>query len=480
VNSKIKTLERQLVIQKINDIQQKESILKGNIIFKMIPKKIFTLASFESFDKFFMVFSLKKKTLNLVFNIIYNDLLDKDRDILSITESLNSYKQDDLEVENSKTLINFLSNLLDTLIRFYLELQTIEIYLSTLNSEEFKESKSAGFWNYISAASSYIENLISIIKEDNFSVKYQYESLKSICGTINEEFLRFKKSLRDLIRRRHSISNEQTNEEAENLIDEYKEKAEFNSENYPIIEYSETLLFNLLHIFLGMKKEKQQIYSTNKNKIPEIIKESISLFKHAKKNIEKFEEKFLLEIPYADSSKIFEVDNNYFQAIKSDKKNFENPEPKAEELIEAVNIYNKFSNCAENLNKVFVYLQALVEKYEKEKEKEKANNNEDNNKRKSSFDNEDDLDLEELERDKLGTKYNPILPVSEWDLICRECYIELESIIKLREDLTSAENKLKAKVIDFILFFIEFFFNFLFDFYLFFCRNWRILILKIS
>jgi hypothetical protein len=200
-------LERQLVLQKINEIQQKEDILKGNIIFKMIPKKIFTLASFESFDKFFMLFSLKKKTLNLVFNIIYNDLLDKDRDILSINESLNSSKQDDMEVENSKTLINFLSNLLETLICFYLELQTIEIYLSSLSSEEFKESKSASFWNYISAASLYIENLISLIREDNFSIKYQYENLKNICGTINEEFCRFRKSLRDLIKKRHSLSS---------------------------------------------------------------------------------------------------------------------------------------------------------------------------------------------------------------------------------------------------------------------------------
>jgi hypothetical protein len=183
----------------------------------MIPKKIFTLASFESFDKFYMVFSLKKKTLNLVFNIIYNDLLDKDRDILGITDNINSSKQDDMEVENSKTLIIFLSNLLDTLIRFYLELQTIEIYLSTLNSEEFKESKSAGFWNYISAASSYIENLISLIREDNFTVKYQYESLKNICGTINEEFFRFIKSLRDLIRRRHSIINKGQNNDDGNI-----------------------------------------------------------------------------------------------------------------------------------------------------------------------------------------------------------------------------------------------------------------------
>ncbi len=232
---------------------------------------------------------------------------------------------------------------------------------------------------------------------------------------------------------------------------EFKEKSEFDKNDYPIIEYSETLLFNLLYIFLGMKKEKHLIFSTNKNKISEIIKDSFNLFKQAKKNIEKFDEKFLLEIPYSDSTKIFEVDNNYFKTVKFDKNIFENSvsnsQFKEKESLEEVNAYDKFSNCSGNLNKVFVYLQALIEKYEKEKEREKerVNQIEDKN-RKLSIDNEEDLDIEELEKDKLGTKYNPILPVNDWDLICRESYSELESIIKLREDLSAAENSLRAKV----------------------------------
>jgi hypothetical protein len=200
-----------------------------------------------------------------------------------------------------------------------------------------------------------------------------------------------------------------------------------------------------------MKKEKHQIFSTNRNKISEIIKDSFNLFKQAKKNIEKFDEKFLLDIPYSDSTKIFEVDNNYFQTVKSDKNNFENSDKNSQfketESIEPINAYDKYSNCASNLNKVFVYLQALIEKYEKEKEKEKdiANQLEEKN-RKIAIDNEEDLDIEELEKDKLGTKYNPILPVNDWDIICKESYTELESIIKLREDLSSAEKLLKAKV----------------------------------
>lgn len=185
----------------------------------MIPKKIFSLASFDSFERFFLLFSLKKKTLCLIFNIFYNDLLDKDRDILSITTSIkNNNKQDDMEVENSKTLIDFLTNLLNTLITFYLELQKIEIYLTTLTAEEFKESKTASFWNYISAAYSNINGLINMIKDDNFSIKYQFESLKNMSLTITEEFSKFKVNLKNFIKRRYSKSSrEQLENEDESI-----------------------------------------------------------------------------------------------------------------------------------------------------------------------------------------------------------------------------------------------------------------------
>jgi len=202
VNSKIKTLERQVVLRRIYEIQAKENFLKSNIIFKMIPKKIFSKVSFESFERFFFLFSLKKKTLNLIFNIFENDLLDKEREILQINESIASYNQDQIELENSKTLITFLSNLLSTLIDFYLTLQNIEIFLAGLTAEEFKESQSAGFWNNVSASAQYIESLVSLIKDDNFSVKYQFESLKTICSTIKEEYARFRNNLGAIIKKK--------------------------------------------------------------------------------------------------------------------------------------------------------------------------------------------------------------------------------------------------------------------------------------
>jgi len=131
-----------------------------------------------------------------------NDLLDKEREILQITDSINSNKVDQIELENSKTLITFLSNLLNTLIEFYLILQNIEIYLSNLSSEEFKESHQANFWNNISASSLYIENLISLIKDDNFSVKYQFESMRTICSAIKEEYIKFRNNLGGMIKKK--------------------------------------------------------------------------------------------------------------------------------------------------------------------------------------------------------------------------------------------------------------------------------------
>jgi len=109
-------------------------------------------------------------------------------------------------------------------------------------------------------------------------------------------------------------------------------------------------------------------------------------------------------------------------------------------------------NFSSNLNKVFVYIQALMEKYEKEKinsanELEYQNNN---SRRKVSELDSEEIELDEIKenekQDKLGSKYNPILPVSDWDPICKESYSELESNIKLREDLKMTETNLKNKV----------------------------------
>lgn len=186
----------------------------------MIPKKIFTKVCFESFERFFFLFSLKKKTLNLIFNIFENDLLDKEREILQINESIASNNQDQIELENSKTLITFLSNLLSTLIDFYLTLQNIEIFLASLTAEEFKESQNAGFWNNISASALYIENLVSLIKDDNFSVKYQFESLRTMCATIKEEYLRFKRNLGAMTKKKIQAQIAAENENG-NFIFEY-------------------------------------------------------------------------------------------------------------------------------------------------------------------------------------------------------------------------------------------------------------------
>jgi len=111
-------------------------------------------------------------------------------------------------------------------------------------------------------------------------------------------------------------------------------------------------------------------------------------------------------------------------------------------------------NFSANLNKVFIYIQALLEKFEKEKEKNNSINELDStNKRKVSdiesedIENDENKDFEK--QDKLGTKYNPILPVCDWDEICKESYKELESNIKLREDLITTEFNLKSKVNNF-------------------------------
>lgn len=231
-----------------------------------------------------------------------------------------------------------------------------------------------------------------------------------------------------------------------------EERQQFEEADYPIIEYSSNILFNLFYILLNTKREKHQIYSSNKNRINDIIKELNQLFNTAKKNIEKIEDKFLLEIPYNDSKKIFDIENTYFQTIKEDKQTLEKSDSQSDDPN--LNKYDYYMNFSTNLNKVFVYVQALLEKYEKEKEKTHAalelegqvsirNNNE-----LEDEENEFEENKEE-KQDKLGTKYNPILPVNDWDAICKESYQELESNIKLREDLKNTEASLKVKVFTF-------------------------------
>lgn len=207
------------------------------------------------------------------------------------------------------------------------------------------------------------------------------------------------------------------------------------------------MLYNIFYILLNIKKEKQQIYSTNKNRINEIIRDLNNIFILAKKNFDKIEEKFLIEIPHCDSSKIFEVENTYFLTIKSDR-----------QVLEAFTTstgnadLERYLSFSANLNKVFVYIQALIEKYEKEKEKAQMIEMDLSSKKLNQFDGDlDDIDNNEEKendlQDKLGSKFNPILPVEEWDNICSESYRELESTVKIREDLRMTETLLKNKVL---------------------------------
>lgn len=159
-----------------------------------------------------------------------------------------------------------------------------------------------------------------------------------------------------------------------------------------------------------------------------------------------------MEIPYCESKKIFDSENSYFLTIQEDKETLEKSESSSCGEESNVNKYDYYMNFSSNLNKVFVYVQALLEKYEKEREKSHAAALELESqavKRKNSDAENDENEFDEIKedkQDKLGSKYNPILPVGEWDAICKESYQELESNIKLREDLKNTEASLKTKV----------------------------------
>ena len=209
------------------------------------------------------------------------------------------------------------------------------------------------------------------------------------------------------------------------------------------MEYFNQILYNLFYILLNTKKEKKNIYTKNKSKVSEIIKELNSMYNLAKKNILKIEDKFLINIPYTDSKKIFELENTYFLKIKENKILLEKP---LENEDTESNEFDKYNFYAESLNKVFVYLQALIEKYEKDKEKEISAAENLSAKVNRQLDLDEDLEKDNEKGEKLGSKYNPILPVSEWNEICNESYMDLESNIKIKDSLDMSLNNLKNQV----------------------------------
>lgn len=377
--NKLKTLQRQKVLNTLSLIEISKMNLRNKIISTMIPKKTFTKGHIELFDKFLLIQSLRKKTINIIFSIFENDILNNE-------EFYNSSGSEIEERENNKTLLNFLKNVLSTLILFNNQLLTLEILLTTLSPENFKNENTnkANIFMNVSAANQFIDNLINLIKDDSFGVKYQYEGLKSIVKLISEEI------------KNYSVALE---------IDENDFKKKF-----AIIQYEHDYLNYIFAIFMRFG-EFQGNNRINQNK-SENLKNIENSYKQMKKTLKIIDEKFFLQISYEESSKVFDLENSYYlKLVENSKILIENEKNETD--------FQDFQDLIDTLSKSCVVIISFIEKLEKESSNGPS--------------------IGQSSDQSSGT---PSLPVKSWIDLTSEVFSELQYNTKIRDDLDEAINKL--------------------------------------
>ena len=387
-NSRLQTLERKKVLKILNEIDLAKTSMKNLIFNAMIPQKIIELGYMESFDKFLIVRTLRKKTLNLIFNIIDNDILQNSKDLA-----------DESFAQTNKTFMIFVRNVLQTLIDFNILLHSLEITFSQYNQEQFKAiSASTGktlkyLWTNISAATHFIDNLINHIKEDSFSVKYQYEGLKSIIKTLKED-----------------IKTGKIDVDLSNL-----------ESDFPIILYENELLNTTMSMLVNFKEEMLK-FTGEKSVIYSLEKNLMTSYKKVKTTLKLIDKKFFLQISYENSSKIFESENSYFKKLIESGR--ELVPSTSENTIQ--DMRSKYDTVNDNLSKICVVVTSFIEKYEKELS---ISNN---NSTSQTYSN--------------NSVY--VLPLKTWTDLTLDVYNELDSGVKIKEGLEAAEIELKQTKYD--------------------------------
>lgn len=298
---------RRSVVEKLVTTDYTLQKYKSIIISEMIPKQLLDKGGYESFDRYLLLVSIRKKVYFLIFNIIENDLL-KIENIESNDKSI--------ELDNTK-YFSFLKNLLYTLIDLNNLCLGLEIIFSSFTKNNFKVLSKAPLWNNIIAASKIIENLSQTIKADNFSIKFQYEPIKTIIKVIQDEA---KNSLE---------------------VNLETDKTPICTYNYEILKFLTSLLIS---------------YNLEKSTYPAASKVISNLYKQTKKTLKKIDEKFVFN--FSLQGTIFELDNNYYLKFIECTKSFCN------------NVFEsqtpKYETLSEPLNKLCIILLNYLEKLDKE------------------------------------------------------------------------------------------------------------------
>jgi len=168
---------RKSVIEKLLNTDYTLQKFKFTVISEMIPKQILDKGGYDSFDRYLLLVSIRKKIYFLLFNIFENDF---------IKDEQNDNNDKVMEQENSK-YFSFLRNLINTLVDLNCLCLSLEIIFSNFEKNDFKTISKAPLWNNVIALSKIINNLTETIKADNFSIKFQFEPIKLLIKVIQDE-----------------------------------------------------------------------------------------------------------------------------------------------------------------------------------------------------------------------------------------------------------------------------------------------------
>ena len=387
--SRMQTYQRQSVLIPLSTVELDKLILRNKVIHSMIPQKMLQKGSIEVFERFLNIQTIRKKTLELILSLIENYILTEDL-LQDVTVSNN--KLDEIEGENAKKIVQFYADVILVLTEYNIILYKIEIHLSKLNADEFKEFPvSEGFdaiYSNIMAASSFIETLINMIRDDKFSNIYAScaASLKTLTTTIKQQLADFPAITSDTL-----------------------------------YEYMNVILLYFVNLSINCKTERidELVRGSEESfaKLIEVGNNFFIMFKNIKRLLTRINQKFFDDIKYESSEQILDINSSYFTAIvtlwnKAQQGN-------AGEDNEAY--ASKYNNAFDSLNKLCVLIIACMEKFEKENEKDDQH-----------------ITLEATQK----------LPLTAWYSITNELNTELQEVAQMKDQLDESAQKVKQVKIE--------------------------------
>ena len=390
--SRMQTYQRQSVLIPLSTVELDKLILRNKVIHSMIPHKMLQKGSIEVFERFLNIQTIRKKTLELILSLMENYILTED---LLQDMTINNNKLDEIEGENAKKIVQFYADVILVLTEYNIILYKIEIHLSKLNADEFKEFPvSEGFdaiYSNIMAASSFIETLINMIKDDKFSNIYSScaASLKTLTTTIKQQLVEFPAITSDTL-----------------------------------YEYMNVILLYFVNLSINCKTERidELVHGSEESfaKLIDVGNNFFIMYKNIKRLLMRINQKFFDDIKYESSNQILDINSSYYTAIvalwnktQQGKSNEDsnNNEPYA----------SRYNNAFDSLNKLCVLIIACMEKFEKENEKDDQH-----------------ITLEATQK----------LPLSAWYTITNELNTELQEVAQMKDQLDESAQKVKQVKIE--------------------------------